>query len=54
MEKFSKLKKYLLVTKKFHNRLYEKKGLNYQRAYPNEDVVRFVKSFPKKNQKNFF
>ena len=45
--------KYLEQTRKFHDDKFKKKGINFQRIYPNEDVVRFVsKYFSKK--KGFF
>jgi SAM-dependent methyltransferase len=46
--------KYLLKTKAFHNKSYKKKGLNFQRIYPNEDVIRFLKKYFKKKEKKLF
>lgn len=45
--------KYLQQTKKFHDTKYKEKGIQFQRTYPNEDVIRFVnKYFSRK--KGFF
>jgi len=43
---------YLKRTIDFHDKGFLKKGLNFQRKYPNENVIRFVKSKFKK--KSFF
>ena len=45
------IKDYINNTKKFHDKKYLSKGYNFQRKFPNEDVIRFENKFLKKSSK---
>ena len=44
------MKNYILTTQKFHENNFKIYGEDFQRKFPDENVIKFTKTFLKKNQ----